>query len=306
MNRAIRFVAILGSLGVAAAVAQEPREATRNPAQDDVIERVVAEMRAAEAALKSVRVELTTHGVFPAGLEVSTAGTLHVLRGEQRMTRATVRLRYSNGLTGLMDSARTADGITIYKDDPAFGEVFFRVSPEVTRDVEWAGEVLDRSDLPGMSDARADAPLGSTMVEGLLREFALAETERRRRGDDDGVWLAGERRPGLGDTEAELPLADRVELFVRGSDRALLEVVHYRGDAAIQRIDVQSLAVDVEIPAATFEVDGRGQPLRDVAKYVPLWTQIQDVIRQAEEKLVPEDLPEGEEPPPECVRPSRR
>jgi hypothetical protein len=35
-----------------------------------------------------------------------------------------------------------------------------------------------------MRDRRAEAPLGSSMVDGLRQEFVLAPTARKRRGDD--------------------------------------------------------------------------------------------------------------------------
>jgi len=306
MNRAIHIVAILAALGLAGNRVPAQGEPPAGTAQADPIEAFVTAIRQAEQRLKSVRVELETRGVFPSGLEFATSGTLYVLRGEQQKIRATVSLSFANDLKSLMDSVRTEGGIMIYKDDPAFGEVFVRVPPEVATDLEWAGTVLDRSDLPGMRDARAEAPLGSSMVEGLRREFTLAATARKRRGEDAGVWLAGERRPGLDDVGTELPLANRVELFIRDKDHAVLEVVHYQGDKVLQHIDVRSLEVDVEIPPAVFAVDGRGQPLREVDKYVPLWTQILDVLAQAEAKLLPADLAEGKDPPPASLRPSKR
>mgnify|MGYP004100082491 CR=1 FL=1 len=103
-----------------------------------------------------------------------------------------------------MDTARTERGIFLYKDDPAFGEVYLRIAPKLAEDLEWAGTVLDRSDLPGMRDARADSPLGSSMLDSLRREFTLALTDKLTRGDDAGMWLAGPRRKGLGDVDTEL------------------------------------------------------------------------------------------------------
>lgn len=162
-------------------------------------------------------------------------------------------------------------------------------------DLEWAGAVLERADLPGMADSRAAAPLGSAMLAGLQRHFDLAVTDRRERGGEAGRWLAGARRAGIEDQDTELPQADRVELFVRDRDHALLEVAQLQGDKPLQRIVVQRLEVDVDVPAATFEVDGRGQRLRDVQQHLPMWDQIQQVLRQAEAKA-----PDGE------VRPSAR
>ncbi|MCA8952246.1 MAG: hypothetical protein KDE27_22235 [Planctomycetes bacterium] len=306
MKRAIRSGAIPAVLAVLLGGLPGQGEGLQKPAQPDVAERLVAEMLAAEQRLRSVRIELSTASHFPGDTDIVTAGTLHVLRGEQPKRRVAVRMEFGNGLVATMDSVETDGGVTIYKDDPAFGEVFLRVPPAIVTDLRWAGEVLDRSDLPGMRDARADAPLGSALLDGLRREFALAPSERAERGGERGTWLAGKRRPGIGEADAELPLADRVELFVRASDHALLEVKQFRGDEVILAIDVAALVVDADIPETTWRLDGRGQTLREIEKYVPLWSQIQDVIRQAERKLAPADAPEGAEPPPESLRPSKR
>ncbi|MBL8728774.1 MAG: hypothetical protein JNM25_10115 [Planctomycetes bacterium] len=252
-------------------------------------------MRAAEGRARSVVVELSTSGHLPGGLELSTRGVLHVLRGAQPAVHTAVEFSFADGLGGRVESAQTAAGIVIYEENPAFGELYLRLEPPVVADLEWAGAVLQRSDLPGMADSRAAAPLGSTMLAELQRHFDLAATDRRERGGEAGQWFAGARRAGLEDQDTELPQADRVELFVRDRDHALLEVAQLQGDKPLQRIVVERLDVDTDIPAATFEVDGRGQRLRDVQQHLPMWDQIQQVLRQAEAKA-----PEGQ------VRPSNR
>jgi hypothetical protein len=252
-------------------------------------------MREAEGRARSVVVELSTMGHLPGGLELSTRGVLHVLRGAQPAVHTAVEFSFADGLGGRVESAQTAAGIVLYEENPAFGELYLRLEPKVVADLEWAGVVLQRADLPGMADSRAAAPLGSAMLADLQRHFDIAATDRRDRGGETGCWLAGPRRAGLEDQDTELPQADRVELFVRDRDHALLEVVHLQGDKFLQHIVVQRLDVDVDMPAATFAVDGRGQRLRDVQQHLPMWDQIQQVLRQAEAKA-----PEGE------VRPSER
>lgn len=305
----IRATAIAISAAVACALpnglpGQESKPA--NAPQADPIARIVAEMRSAEKALKSIEVELATRGSYASGEQFSTQGRLHVLRGEQPKMHASFELQFANGLAGRQEVAQTAEGLLFYEANAAFGEVYVRIPPAVVADVQWAGEVLDRSDLFGMHDARAEAPLGSLLLDGLRRHFALAVTERTQRGADAGVWLAGDRRPGLGDAEDDLPLATRVEAFVRTRDHALLEVTHFQGDKELQHIDVKTLVVDAAIADAVFTVDGRGQTLRDVEKYAPLWSQIQEVVGRAETKLRPKDLPDDAALPPQCVRPSAR
>jgi len=150
-------------------------------------------------------------------------------------------------------------------------------------DLEWAGTVLDEANLPGISDRRATAPLGSAMVAELRRHFDLQLDARTERNGEAGQWLVGKRRAGLEDADRELPLADRVELFVRQRDHALVEVKHMQGDKVVQHIVVNKLECGLEIPASKFEVVRRaGIDLREVQQYQPMSEQIEKVLQQAE------------------------
>jgi len=275
--------------------AQEPAPPPAPAPQADPIAAILAKVKAAEAAARSFHVELTTRGALEDGLEFTTSGSLHVLRGTHPRQKTVLRFEFGNGLGGVMETVRTKDGITIYQDDPAFGELLLQVAPATVADLEWAGTVLARSDLPGMRDALAEAPLGSGLLEDLRVHFDLAVGKPAEVGGVPGTWLVGARRPGLGDQDPELPIATRVEVFVRSADHAVLEVVHHRGDKVLQRIGVQRLEVDVAIPDEVFAIDARGLKPRDVATYPPLWEQIERALAAAEAKA-------GEG----VVRPSRR
>ncbi|MEO6594504.1 MAG: hypothetical protein ABIP94_07110 [Planctomycetota bacterium] len=241
-------------------------------------------MREAEQRAKSLRLEMTTVGRLPDGNEVTTRGTLRVLRGAQPKLHSVVEFSFGDGLSGRMESAQTERGIYLYEDNPSFGELHLHIPLSVVEDLEWAGEVLERADLPGMADRRATAPLGSSMLADLRRQFDLAVDARSERSGEAGQWIAGARRAGLEDQGPELPLADRVELFVRQRDHALLEIKHLQADKVIQHIVVVRLEVDVELLPAAFEVDGRGQRLRELQQYQPMADEIERVLRQAEAK----------------------
>ncbi len=284
MNRTIQVVAVVLCFGLTPGLCQESTTKPTPAPQADPIEALVAGIRTAEQRATSVRVELATRGTQPGGHDFSTTGTLSVLRGTQPKMRSSIAFSWANGLDGRMETAQTADGIVIYQEDLAFGEVLVRIAPPIVVDLEWAGGVLDRSDLPGMKDGRAAAPLGSAMLDDLRVHFELKLTERKERAGETGVWLVGERRAGLGDQDPELPLASRVEAFVRQRDQAVLEVLHYQGDKILQRIEVKKLEVDVPMAEAEFVVDARGQKMRDVTQYPPLWELIEKVLLLAESK----------------------
>jgi site-specific recombinase XerC len=107
--------------------------------------------------------------------------------------------------------------------------------------------------------------------------------------------LIGTRRAGLDDQDPDLPLADRVDLFVRQRDRAVLEVNYRQAGKVLQHIEVVSLDLDLDLPAKVFVVDGRGQPLRDVKQHQPLWELVEQTLRRADAKAAAGD-----------VRPSQR
>src|SRR5690606_25657721 len=121
--------------------------------------------------------------------------------------------------------------------------------PALVADLEWAGEVLGRTDLPGMADRRATAPLGSAMLAELQRQFALEPTDRRERDGEAGRWLAGPRR-AAGDGGDDLPAADRVDVFVRDRDHALVEAIWSQGDTRLQHVVAERVEVDVDLPAS--------------------------------------------------------
>jgi hypothetical protein len=290
MNRTTLVAVVTFLLALGQGSAQEPAKPPADAPQADPIEAIVADIRSAERAAKTVAVELVTSGNLPGDLSFATSGTLYVLRGTQPKLRTTVEFSWANGVVGRMETLRTADGITIYQDDPAFGEVLVRVPPALVADLEWAGEVLKRADLPGMKDGRAEAPLGSSMLDDLRRHFDLKLGEGRERAGEAGQWLVGERRPGLGDQDPDLPLADHVKAFVRQKDHAVLEVVHYQGEQVLQRIEVKKLEVDGVIAEAVFSLDRRGLNVRDAEEYPPMREQIRRTLEQAESKAGPDAL----------------
>jgi len=267
---------------MAPAWAQEAGKPATPPAQSDAIGKIVAAIQAAEKDLQSARIEIATTGLCAPGIEFQTRGVLHVLRGAQPAIHTLVEISFGDGIKATMESAQTTSGITHYEDHPAIGAIHLHFEPSIVSDLEWAGTVLDEAKLPGMGDRRAKAPLGSAMVTELRRHFEVQLDARTERNGEAGQWLAGKRRSGLEDADPELPLADRVELFVRQRDHALVEMKQWQGDKVVQHIVVEKLECGLEIPASKFLVDGRGQPQREVDQYKPMWDQIEKVLLQAE------------------------
>lgn len=281
MNRTIRVAAVFLACLVVPVAAQQPAPNAAPAAQPDPIDEIVAAMRAGERALATVALTMRTSGRLPDGLTVTTRGVLHVARGAQPAVHARVDYELGDGLRGRAESAQSATGLVLFEDSPTSGEVFVQIDPHLVADLEWAGRVLRRDDLPG-TERRAEAPLGSAIVAALARHFAFVRSERTTRGDDTGTWLTGPRRAGLDVQDADVPTADRVELFVRARDHALLEARWLEGDAVVQVLAVDALEVDAPIAPDVFRIDAGGmrpKPVRDVD---PLWTEIAQALADAD------------------------
>jgi hypothetical protein len=256
-------------------------------------------MRTAEAAARSVQLNLQTEGKMPGNLEFRTKGQLRVLRAEQGEATAVhsvFEYSFADGLAGRMESVKNPDGVLVLEQSPTFGELFLHFPPPLVADLEWAGRILQRNDLPGLGDARATAPLGSEMVADLARRYVLQPLSNKDRKGQEGTWIGGDRRPEVDPQQdgGDQPLADRVELFVRRQDDALLEVAFLQTGKIVQRIQVDRLVVGEPMALDSFRIDGRGKKPKDVKEHQPAWEQIQQILQGAKRKA-----PEGELPPSE-------
>lgn len=299
MNRTIARALFCVAPLAATAFAQGAAPDRGGDAQTSAVKEVAAKVVKAEAAIQSLRMRMKTSGKLPGGLEVVTAGELRVLKETQPKgaVRRYSSLEYSfgEGVRGRLETAETAAGIQIFEEDPAFGAVFLQIEPLVVRDLEWAGTVLERSDLPGMVDPRASAPLGSSLLADVMQTFDLQVDERDARDGEAGVWVVGQRKAGLDEQNPDLPLADRVEFFVRGADSVVMVARYFAGTALLQQVVVERVEINVDMAAADFVVDSRDIQLRSVQDHAPMWEQIEKTLQRAEDKSAGD-----------VVRPSRR
>lgn len=316
---ALLLASLIAKLAAQAEPAAPPTPSAKAKADVQRVDDLVAAMRAAELKLTSVSLRMATEGRLPGGLTVSVRGDLRARYGEARATYARFAYETGDGLRGSAESAQTAAGITLREDDPAFGEVFVAIEPAIVADLEWAGRVLQRDDLPGMPDKaassperRAESPLGSGLLTALRRQFDLAVEARDARDGEKGTWLAGPRRASLGADDPDLPVADRVEVFVRAADLALVSMRQLLGEQVVQAVTVESLQRDAALGDDAFAVQApAGQKPKPVQQFTPLWESIQQACIEAEAKVEKvaaarnKDVPEGQRTPAE-VRPSKR
>ena len=289
MNRTVlRSVGVLFWLAGPAfpVLAQGDSGQTEKVAQDADIKSLMDAMEKTEASASKIRLALVTQGAMPGGLEFETRGTLRVLRTEQGAATAVhsvVEYSFADGLSGRMESVRRPEGVWILETNPTFGQVYVEIDAELLKDLEWAGEVLDRDVLPGMGDSRSSSPLGVSMVADLARRYQLEKLSKGTKFGQAGQWYGGVRRPSPGGSDdADLPLADRVEVFVRDGDSALLEVVFLEGGKPVQRISAEELVIGEAMPLESFAIEAKDARLRDVREHPPMWEQIANLLGAAE------------------------
>lgn len=281
-----------------------PAPAPAAPAKDAVatdpaVAAAIARMRETEAGFRTMRLELQTSGAYPGGPSFTTKGTLRVLRTEQSALHAVVEFAFDDGLKGRMETVRTPEGVLMLEDTPTFGPVFLSMDPALVADVVWASKLLDKgAGLPGVEDDRAQSPLGSSMLADLARLHDLRVLSSTPRKGTEGRWVGGDVRGGLTPEQVgDLPLADRVEVFLRSPDDAMLEVVYLQAGKPIQRIEVLELEVDRPMELSSFRIDAGDRKPKDVKLHQPSWGPLERLLREADAKAEEQKLP---------PRPSRR
>lgn len=313
MNRTIVVAAAACLLAWSPAVVPAQEAKPPAPAQADRIGDLVAAMRAREAKLQTVAITLRTEGRFTAGFTATTRGSLHVARGAQPLVHVRFEFDAGDGIRGRAESLQDKDGILWFEDSPVAGEVHLQFDARLVADLEWAGRVLERDDLPGMPPADGPgmrlttAPLGSAVLAAVGRQFDLAVEARTSRDGDTGTWLAGPRKKGLDVQDPGLPVADRVALFVRARDLALLELAQYEGETRVQHLVVESIAIDAELPAQARRVEAGGLRPLPARDHPPMREQIDQVLEAAEAKCEKDAAARNEKlPPAQQVRPELR
>ncbi len=291
MNRtAICRVAAAAALLAAAVgfaaplVAQDPEVKP----QPTVPATVVAAMRAAEAAAAAVDLAMETSGRMAGGLTFVARGSVRVLRAEQSAparTHTVVDYEFGDGLTGRVETVQTEEGILTLQQDPTFGETFVRIDAATCKDLEWAAAASPDDEVPFQSGPRAGSPLGADLFADLSVRFDLRSVDKALPEGMQGTWWAGDRKqmPG-GDAEAaDLPVADRVEAFVR-DDWVLMDVQYVSKGEVVQRVRLQKAVLGGEIPKDGFRINAGGKQPVAAKDHPPTWQQIEQALQRASEK----------------------
>jgi len=277
------------------AMAQEPGRPAADESQGSAIKGIVDRLKALEASSSSVTLRMSTEGVYPGGMSFRTQGSIRVLEGTHFHVRN--EFQFGEGLTGASETVRTPEGVWILDRDPAFGEVYLVIPgdrnselaggtdapgrPALLVQLDAASRLLgvDR-EVPGAFGNTARSPLGSALLEELDRAFSLEVGGAVQRNGEAGVRVEGALRQG-GDAPAVPPLADRVELFVRDRDGALLEMTQYQGSQVLAKVSIDELVIGAEQARDSYRLDAKGRKPRDVREHPPAWAEIRRVLAEA-------------------------
>lgn len=291
MNRTVTLrssslVALLAVLAspVAGARAQEPDAKAQAPTPESV----VAAMRVQESAAQSIELALETSGRLAGGLTFTARGSVRVLRAEQPDASAShmvVDYDFGDGLSGRVESVETKDGLLTLQQDPTFGETFVRIDAVVMRDLAWASAADAGADAPFQAGPRARSPIGADLFADLALRFDLRVADKTAPEGVKGVWWQGERKKADESAgNADLPLADRVEAFVRDGDYVLMDVVYTQNGEVVQRVRVTKATLGTVMQLSSFRIDAGDKKPVDAKDHGPTWQQIEQVLQRASQK----------------------
>jgi len=257
-----------------------------NAPQEPDIKDLMEKLERSETAVRSVSMKLTTEGRHPSGQPFQSEGEIRVLRGTH--FHVTLRFRFSEQLEGESETVRTPEGVWIRDKGPAFGEVFLEIpGPKGEPDGSSLMEQLDEAarllgpdaSVLGAFDSRSLSPLGSRMLRDLDERYDLEVQKRASLGSHRGYRVGGDLRD---DVPAAGPVTpDRVELFIREHDGAVLEMVQFRDGVPLTKVRIEELELDKPMEPESFTLDAGGKTFRSVREHPPAWASIEQVLEQA-------------------------
>jgi hypothetical protein len=305
-----QFVSVLAALALAAAsdtraAAQEAAQEPSPPVQISDVKALVAEIEKREREVSSAVLEMQTKGRFPGGVAFTTSGTLRVLGKTHFHTEMTSRFGPPDEeMEAQFATVKTPDGVWMRERDPAQGEIYVRMTPELVARLESASAFLGGVEVPGVG-GHSSGPLGSVMLADLEKQFELTVSGPREL-DGEQVWLVeGPRRAGVsaeGPDDGFGALADRVEMRVRCSDTAVVRMTQLRQGRPILEVSITKLVLDSPLAPESFAIEiPEGTRVIDAMDHPPAQAQIERILEEARAK----GWTEGEAPAPAPEAPTK-
>ena len=257
--------------------------ATTAPSADDVetIADLLRYVRAREADVESVDMDIETTGSFPDGSTFRTTGKLRVLGTTHFQSR--MEFEHSSGMKSVTATVRTPDGMQMFEEDEVQGRVWIRMDADLMRRVDAASRSVGGA-MPAPGSGQAESPLGSAMLEDLSGQFDLrVEEPRVVRGQRCWV-VAGPARQRDSDEPDLLGLgADQVDILVRVADGAVVQMTQLAEGKPLMSVAITRLELGKAFDPSSFalQVPADVEPV-DVMDHPPHAAQIRRLFEEAE------------------------
>lgn len=276
----IRTTAV--ALGVLACTLGAQNEKAADPtAQAPSLQDLVTKMKAGEKGVTSAYMEMVTTAPFPGGVTFLIEGTVRVL--DETHFHIANRITI-DGITSESERVRTPEGIWMREKGPAFGEVYLTMDSALANQFKEALQVLAGEE--GALQNPAGQPLGSAMLESLQKQFDLQVKEQTIKGQDYFVVQGASRDGDVRQAGPQgMPTPDRVEVLVRVADLAVVQMTQFNDGKELMKIETLVLELNRPMEKASFHLEPPvGVAFKDVREHLPAWTQIQQMLRKADQK----------------------
>ena len=135
-------------------------ESQPTPGEAMEVQDLIAKMKATEKDVDSALLEMVTRGTYPGGVTFEIRGSVRVLDRTHFQIRN--RATFEDDLTAEHEEVRTPEGAWTREKDPAFGEVYLFMKPELVEELEQVKKVLAAADEGApAAENPAEDPLGS-------------------------------------------------------------------------------------------------------------------------------------------------
>lgn len=254
--------------------AQEP--AAPLPTLDQLVEQV----RATEAKVGSLEIQMRTSGTLP-------GGDRHEIEGRTRVLGKTHRHTMVKGSMGSVmrfenETVTTPEGTWMRQSDPMQGEVFLRMDAALQKKLADASALLG-TPVPGAEDDPL-AMAGSKMIEDMRRWFELGVSETRIDGRDYWV-LRGPARARGDETEQPMRLGDELEILIDKLGLTVRRMLTFEQGTPKDSIEILSLTLDPRLEPTSFRIElPAGKSWLDVMNHPPSKAMIEGILSDAKEK----------------------
>ncbi len=248
------------------------------------VQQLIEKLQAREASLKSLSLEMSTVGAYPDKTKVSTQGRLRVLGKTHFHILVHAEMESMGG--SQVETVVTPEGVWTGEKGP-LGEVYLKMESATMHKLKEAVQALGRQEeFPG-SMARAEAPLGSGMLQALQAQFDLQVQEQVKPVGSEPfpktecIVIKGKARAKAEDFGGGgATAAAEVEIMLRAGDFIPISMLQFNSlGEEMLRLTISKLKLDIGLDEASFKLNKpESVPFKDVMSHPPSQLQIQQIL----------------------------